>query len=132
MASSDIEKTLRLRIKLSPEIILGPGKAQVLRGIRDTGSISATGRLTGMSYKRTWDLVNRMNHDYRQPLIQTNTGGQHGGGASLTATGAKVLALYERIMENTAQATAKELAQLNRLANLEAAGTARKKQKQEA
>jgi molybdate transport system regulatory protein len=118
MSNSDLEKIIRLRLKLSPEIIMGPGKAQVLRGIRDTGSISATGRLIGMSYKRTWDLVNRMNQDYKTPLIQTSTGGQHGGGATLTPTGEKVLDLYERIMANTAQAIGKELNQLNKLANL--------------
>src|SRR5690606_30083732 len=91
MSNIDLEKTIRLRLKFSPEIIMAPGKAQVLRGIRDTGSISATGRLIGMSYKRTWDLVTRMNQDYKTPLIQTATGGQHGGGASLTPTGEKVL-----------------------------------------
>ena len=118
MASRDVNKTIRLRLKLSPDIVLGPGKADVLRGIRDTGSISATGRLIGMSYKRTWDLVQRMNEDYKAPLIETNTGGQHGGGAALTATGEKVLAIYDQIMDNTARAISRELGQLNRLARL--------------
>lgn len=106
---------IRLRIKLQPDVIIGPGKADVLRGIRDTGSISATGRLTGMSYKRTWDLVNTLNHDYSSPLIQTSTGGQHGGGASLTPQGEKVLALYERLLDKAAQAISTELNQLTRL-----------------
>ena len=118
MSNTNLANTIRLRLKLSPQIVMGPGKADVLRGIRDTGSISATGRLIGMSYKRTWDLVNRMNQDYKTPLIQTSTGGQHGGGATLTPTGEKVLEIYERIMANTAQAISKELGQLNKLANL--------------
>jgi N-terminal domain of molybdenum-binding protein len=115
MSQLDLEKTIRLRLKFSPETIMGPGKAQVLRGIRDTGSISATGRLIGMSYKRTWDLVNRMNQDYREPLIQTSTGGQHGGGAMLTPMGEKVLELYERVMANTTKAIAKEVSELHKL-----------------
>lgn len=109
------ESRIRLRLKLTAEILMGPGKADVLRGIRDTGSISAAGRLYGMSYKRTWDLVNVMNHEYKQPLVQTNTGGQHGGGAALTPMGEKVLAIYERIIDNTARAIARELGQLTRL-----------------
>lgn len=115
MTTSNPERIIRLRLKLNAGILMGPGKADVLRGIRDTGSISAAGRLYGMSYKRTWDLVNVMNHDYKQPLVQTNTGGQHGGGASLTPTGEKVLAIYERIIANTAKAISRELGQLTRL-----------------
>jgi len=115
--STDPQRRIRLRLKLQPDIIMGPGKADVLRGIRDTGSISAAGRLFGMSYKRTWELVNRMNHDYMEPLVQTNTGGQHGGGAALTPMGEKVLSLYEKLMAKTARAISRELNQLSRLSN---------------
>jgi molybdate transport system regulatory protein len=113
--STDPQRKIRLRLKLQPEIIMGPGKADVLRGIRDSGSISAAGRLYSMSYKRTWELVNRMNHDYKEPLVQTNTGGPHGGGAALTPMGEKVLALYEKLLDKTARTIAPELNQLTRL-----------------
>ena len=66
----------RIRLRLKPGVILGPGKADILCGVRDTGSISGAGRQNGMSYKRVWDLVNRMNHDYDAPLVQTSTGDQ--------------------------------------------------------
>lgn len=114
-ANNNPQQRIRLRLKLTPGVIMGPGKADILRGIRDTGSISAAGRLNDMSYKRTWDIVNTLNHDYQEPLVQTNTGGQHGGGATLTPLGEKVLALYERIMDNTAAAIARDLNQLTRL-----------------
>src|SRR5690606_37004997 len=41
--------------------MLGPGKAEILERIRDTGSISAAGRGMAMSYKRAWSLVEEMN-----------------------------------------------------------------------
>ena len=103
---------VRLRLYLHPQFALGPGKADVLRGIRDTGSISAAGRLTGMSYKRTWELVSTMNQGFREPLVQTSTGGPKGGGACLTPTGSKVLKLYERMMAKTNDAIARDLRQL--------------------
>lgn len=115
--SADPQKRIRLRLKLKADIVMGPGKADVLRSIRDTGSISAAGRLTGMSYKRIWELVNRMNRDYREPLVETSTGGAHGGGAALTPMGEKVLATYEKIMTNTSRAINKEMSLLTRLAN---------------
>jgi molybdate transport system regulatory protein len=39
---------------------MGPGKAELLEGIRETGSIAA-GRRMRMSYKRAWFLVEAMN-----------------------------------------------------------------------
>jgi molybdate transport system regulatory protein len=114
--NSKIHSRIHLRLKLKPGVLIGPGKIDVLRAVRDTGSISAAGRLQGMSYKRTWELVDRMNHDYKGPLIQTNTGGSQGGGATLTPLGNKVLTLYEKLLDNTAQALAKELGALTRLA----------------
>ncbi|MBL7309493.1 ModE family transcriptional regulator, partial [Escherichia coli] len=41
-----------MRIELGSDTLLGPGKAALLSGIRDTGSIAAAGRRMGMSYKR--------------------------------------------------------------------------------
>lgn len=111
------DRRITLRLYLTPEIYLGPGKADVLRGIRDTGSISATGRLTGMSYKRTWQLVDRMNHDFQKPLVQTATGGQHGGGALLTREGDKVLQLYDKIMASALKGIARDVGQLKKMIN---------------
>jgi molybdate transport system regulatory protein len=109
------ERQITLRVYLTPDIYLGPGKADVLRGIDETGSISATGRLTGMSYKRTWQLVDRMNQDFLQPVVQTSTGGQRGGGASLTTEGKKVLKLYDNMMSAALKGISRDLAQLKKM-----------------
>ncbi len=86
-----------LRLYLSPEFHLGPGKADVLQAIADSGSISAAGRALGMSYRRTWQLVTAMNTHFREPLVITAAGGSSGGGAQLTPLGADVLARYRRM-----------------------------------
>ena len=96
--------TLRLRILFS-DAMIGPGKAELLERIRDTGSIAAAGRQMDMSYKRAWMLVEEMNGAFLEPLIVSTRGGPGGGGAQLTETGARVLALYQNIVE-TAQTAA--------------------------
>ncbi|WP_442772090.1 winged helix-turn-helix domain-containing protein [Paenirhodobacter enshiensis] len=65
----------------------GPGKADLLEAIRDTGSISAAGRSMGMSYKRAWSLVEEMNAAFAEPLVASARGGAHGGGAQLSQAG---------------------------------------------
>lgn len=104
----------RLRIVLKPGIAIGPGKADILSGIRETGSIAAAGRRMGMSYKRAWTLVEAMNAFFDEPMVETSRGGNARGGASLTTTGDKVLDSYRRMEALTDKAIAKEMAKLQR------------------
>lgn len=89
----------KLRIQFGDEIAIGPGKADLLEAIRDTGSITAAGRQLGMSYKRAWNLVDTMNRCFRQPLVDTATGGGGGGGARLTSFGEQVLTLFREMQQ---------------------------------
>jgi molybdate transport system regulatory protein len=88
----------RVRVMLDEEIAIGPGKADLLAAIRDTGSISGAGKQLGMSYRRAWLLVDAMNRCFKVPLVETATGGQAGGGARLTVNGEKVLGRYATMM----------------------------------
>lgn len=107
---------LRIRVVLDTSIAIGPGKADLLDGIAETGSIAAAGRRMKMSYKRAWQLVDALNQAFHSPLVETATGGRRGGGARLTALGSKVLGLY-RAMERRAERTnARALAELRALA----------------
>ena len=72
--------TIHLRVRLGTDIAMGPGKADLLQGIRETGSIAAAGRLMSMSYKRAWYLVEAMNQAYKSPLVEASKGGKAGGG----------------------------------------------------
>ena len=88
---------LRLRLCVGDEIAMGPGKADLLEAIRDTGSIAAAGRQMGMSYRRAWLLVDTMNRCFREPLVTTERGGAGRGGATLTPLGTEVLARYRAL-----------------------------------
>ena len=103
------QRGTRLRIVLEPDIAIGPGKADILEGIRDTGSIAAAGRRMGMSYKRAWLLVDTLNRCFGSPLVETTRGGQARGGAVLTDEGERVLACYRRMEALTGKAIEKEL-----------------------
>jgi len=100
--------TLKLRI-LFNEAMFGPGKAELLEGIRDTGSIAAAGRQMQMSYKRAWMLVEEMNAAFIQPLVASTRGGPGGGGAQLTETGHDVLRLYHDIVDRALAASAGQI-----------------------
>ncbi|MGA1276355.1 MAG: winged helix-turn-helix domain-containing protein [Gemmobacter sp.] len=93
----------------------GPGKAELLERIRDTGSIAAAGRGMGMSYKRAWSLVEGLNAMFRAPLVTSARGGAGGGGAMLTPMGAEVLARFRALEAAARGAAAADLAALAEL-----------------
>lgn len=103
---------LTLRLTLGKDVALGPGKAELMEGIRDAGSIAAAGRRMGMSYQRAHDLVAALNADFREPLVATAMGGPGGGGARLTPLGEAVLDAYRKAEEAAEEAVRDRLAWL--------------------
>ena len=83
-------------------IALGPGKVDLLEAIQRKGSISQAAKEINLSYKRAWDMVDTMNHCFKELLVLSSTGGKGGGGAQLTSLGNRMIILY-RAMESTAQ-----------------------------
>lgn len=108
------EPRLRLRLYFG-DAMLGPGKAELLERIRDSGSISAAGRAMGMSYKRAWMLVEEMNAAFAQPVVDSARGGAGGGGARLTDTGQTVLAEFRSLEAVTRSEGAAHIAALQAL-----------------
>lgn len=92
-----------IRVHLARTNAIGPGKADLLQAVDETGSIAEAARRLDMSYRRAWSLVRALNGAFADPLIETRKGGSAGGSAALTETGHTVLQLY-RDMESAAAA----------------------------
>lgn len=101
--------TRRLKVKIQfycgDEIAMGPGKADLLDAIDREGSISAAGRALGMSYRRTWLLVDTMNRCWDLPLVETAMGGKQGGGARVTELGHGILRHYRALQNDLDRAS---------------------------
>jgi molybdate transport system regulatory protein len=99
----------QIRILFRKAIAMGPGKADLLRAIDETGSISAAARQMEMSYRRAWLLVDTMNQAFKSPVVVTLTGGKAGGGAAVTEFGKEVLRRYSAMEAKASASVAKEL-----------------------
>ena len=62
-----------------------------------------------MSYRRAWLLVDDMNGCFDDPVIEAQPGGAHGGGATLTSFGQKLIELYRAIEADALVATRKHI-----------------------
>lgn len=105
----------QIRIMFRKAIAMGPGKADLLEAIAGTGSISAAARKLGMSYRRAWLLVDTMNQCFDKPLVETATGGSHGGGARVTELGLEVIRRYRDMDLKATAAVTRELSEFARL-----------------
>lgn len=120
LSASPLDARTRFRVQVKHAVAIGPGKADVLQAIADTGSIAEAGRGLGMSYQRVWSLVRAMNCDFIEPLVLTQRGGSAGGGAALTPMGEQALAIYRAIERAAERAVAKRLPKLLALIRPEA------------
>jgi molybdate transport system regulatory protein len=103
-----------LRVTLTETFYIGPGRADLMELIAETGSISEAARRMGMSYKRAWGLVQALNDGFGAPLVETARGGKEQG-AALTAAGREVLERYRGMQEATRRAIARDFEALKAL-----------------
>ena len=107
------KSSLKIRVTNGNLIAMGPGKADLLEAIDTSGSISAAAKQMGMSYRRAWELVDVMNKCFKQPLVLSSPGGQHGGGAQLTEFGYLILKTYRDLVVKAEIATSAEFELIN-------------------
>jgi molybdate transport system regulatory protein len=104
-----------LRVTITDDFYLGPGRADLLELIAETGSIAAAGKRMGMSYKRAWGLVQALNDGFGAPLVEASRGGAAQGGAALTPAGAEILRLYRHMQRSAREAIAADVAAVHAL-----------------
>ena len=100
---------LTLRVLGESGAAIGPGKAELIERIAETGSISAAARDMGMSYRRAWQLVEALNAAFREPIVATATGGARGGGARVTEFGLKAVRGFRALEGRASGAIAADL-----------------------
>ena len=104
-----------IRVHVARTNAIGPGKADLLQVVAETGSIAEAARRLDMSYRRAWSLVKALNNSFSAPLIETRKGGPAGGSAALTATGQEVLTLYRTMERKATKAVSSDIAAFNKL-----------------
>jgi molybdate transport system regulatory protein len=92
---------VKLQLLCGDGYAMGPGKADLLEAIGREQSISAAGRALGMSYRRTWLLVDEMNRCFEEKLVETLSGGGRERGARVTDAGRRVLDAYRALEAQT-------------------------------
>lgn len=96
-----------LRVTFDAGFYMGPGRADLLELIGETGSISQAARHMGMSYKRAWSLVQEMNAGFGAALVLSLRGGKDQG-ATLTPAGQELVRRYRAMQAAAREAISKD------------------------
>lgn len=95
-------------VEADGEKLYGPGPNELIKQIQQEGSLSKAAGNMNMSYKKAWDMVQRLNKHCAQPLILLKKGGQHGGGAEVTHHALKIIEEFEKFQQQLEALSKKE------------------------
>lgn len=98
-SSSATSLKIRVRVIRGEADAFGPGKAQLLESLLETGSLNRSATAMKMSYVKALALVRAMNEAFAEPLVVLTRGGSQGGGTQVTDAGRRVLVEYQAMCE---------------------------------
>jgi len=102
--SDRIEATLALR--RSGRGTVGRDRIRLLEELSRHGSIAGAAEAVGLSYKGAWEALNAVNNLLPCPAFAAQSGGRHGGGASLTAEGEALIRAFHLLEERLERVSA--------------------------
>jgi len=76
------------------KFLLGSGRAELLRLIDETGSLTSSAELMKMSYRHAWGIIQKINKSVGEKVVVSERGGREGGKTVLTETGKNILKIY--------------------------------------
>ena len=100
-----------LWIEKDGEVVLSRWRVNLLRAIDEAGSISAAAEKMKVSYHRAWEKLHEMETRLGVTLVETQTGGEHGGGARLTQVARDYVARFEQFSQGIDEIVARRFAQ---------------------
>lgn len=95
----DIKIKSKLWLEVGGEPVFGRGRRFLLEAIDKYGSINQAAREINIPYRKAWGYIKAMEERLGFKLIDRQTGGRNGGGASLTEDAREFLKKYEALEE---------------------------------
>ncbi|MHA1338900.1 MAG: winged helix-turn-helix domain-containing protein [Promethearchaeota archaeon] len=82
------------------QYVIGEGGAKLLQIISEINDLSKAKDILKISYRKAWNLIQKINSIMNEPIVESFRGGRGGGGGMrLTETGKSLLDNYYKIYE---------------------------------
>lgn len=88
------EVECHISIRKNGVTFLNPLKTELLKKIRQNGSLNGASKAMNISYQHLWTMIEEMNQTAPSPLVLKQRGGTNGGGTAVSAYGEQMLKEY--------------------------------------
>lgn len=85
-----------LWLEIDGAVVLSRWRVELLQAIEATGSIRSAADRLKVPYRRAWEKVQEMESRGGRRLVETEVGGEGGGGARLTDEARDLVARFQR------------------------------------
>jgi len=89
----------KIWIEIDGKAFFGEGRKKLLEEIDKTGSISASAKNLGITYRRAWSYIKSMEERSGVRFVNKTKGGAGFGGTTLTNAGRKLIKHYDTLSE---------------------------------
>jgi len=79
--------------------LLGSGRFRLLTALEESGSLNATARALGISYRKAWSQLQDMEEHAPFALFERRAGGKGGGATQLTPEAKKLLQQFRKLRQ---------------------------------
>ena len=94
-----MENKSKIWIEVEGKPVFGRGRRFLLEAIDKYGSINQAAKEISISYRKAWGYIKAMEERLGFKLLERQTGGKNGGGATLTEEARNFLMKYEALEE---------------------------------
>lgn len=96
-AGNRVKVRFNLWIEENGDVALSMWRVKLLTIIGETGSINAAADQLNIPYRTAWLKIHEMEQRLGTRLLETHTGGKHGGGAQLTPEARDLIVKFEKL-----------------------------------
>lgn len=87
----------KIWLEIDGEPVFGQGREELLRLVRETGSINAAAKAMVIPYRKAWTYIDAMEKRLGFPLVNRTKGGAGGGVSSLTPEAMTLLEKFDAL-----------------------------------
>jgi molybdate transport system regulatory protein len=85
----------KIWLESDSKCVIGEGRAELLRKIKELGSLSEVAKSMGMAYSHAWSEIKEIEDAVGGSVIISSRGGKDGGSSSLTELGEDILKRFD-------------------------------------
>lgn len=97
---SRLQVRSKIWLEMDGKPVFGQGREELLRLIRETGSINAAAKEMGIPYRKAWSYIDAMEKRLGFPLVARQKGGAGGGESTLSPQATALLGKFRALKKD--------------------------------